>query len=129
MEMKLFLLMMLGIFILYSCAHLYHEYRTAKEKFEDLGKKNTELTNAIGSLIARMSKLEEASIKRMPWNVTRGLEDVGLELVALISQDELRHEHAQALLSLVQRLRKDGTKYDAEKSIGQILEEAKLNNL
>jgi hypothetical protein len=47
----------------------------------------------------------------------------------LLSQDELRHEQAQAVLSLVQRLRKDGTKYDADKPLSEVREEDKYKHL
>jgi len=77
----------------------------------------------------RLLKLEESKTKRLPYNVAMGLEDAALELVVLMSQDELRHEQAQAVLSLVQRLRKDGTKYDADRPLSEITDEIKQKNL
>ena len=77
----------------------------------------------------RIVKLEESKAKRLPYNVAMGLEDAALELVVLLSQDELRHEQAQAVLSLVQRLRRDGTKYEADKPLGEIRGEDKFKNL
>ena len=77
----------------------------------------------------RIVKLEESKAKRLPYNVAMGLEDAALELVVLLSQDELRHEQALAVLSLVQRLRKDGTKYDANKPLSEVRDEDKYKNL
>jgi len=78
---------------------------------------------------ARIAKLEESKAKRLPYNVAMGLEDAALELVVLLSQDELRHEQAENVLSLVQRLRKDGTKYDADKPLNEIRDDGKSRNL
>lgn len=77
----------------------------------------------------RIVKLEESKSKRLPYNVAMGLEDAALELIVLLSQDELRHEQAKAALSVVQRLRQDGTKYDADKPLSEISEEMKAKNL
>ena len=88
MEIKIFLLIVLGIFVLVSSALFYHEYMTTRGRVD-------ELSNTIGSLIERISKLEQAKHKRMPYEAYDSTLDAMAALDALEHEEDFRQNLIQ----------------------------------
>lgn len=129
MEIKTFFIICLAIIIAGTAVLVMKEYMKVHFRLKDVEVDNQNLKTNVNALEKRILTLEEVNQKRLPHPVVRGIEDVELELIAMMAQHELVGERSQAMLSLLQRLHRDGAKYDANKSLKEINEETKFRNL
>lgn len=65
-------------------------------------------------LTDKIKKLEESKSRRIPFNLSAGLEDLAGELIALLAESDLQLEHEKNVLRLVAKLRESGRKYNPD---------------
>lgn len=75
MEMKFYLILILGIFVVIGAALFYHEYMTMRSGVKSIKDENTDLKKSVDDLTGRMQKLEEANRKRMPYDAFESILD------------------------------------------------------
>lgn len=106
----IFIIVFLGVFIVFSSGMLFREYLTMRGTVKSLAGQVEALTKENAGLKAKVEVLEQANRKHLPYDKLEDLEHAKAAWIALVSDLEIKQHIVENLGVWLDRAREDKRK-------------------